>query len=199
MATTPSLILKTYDTFPAWLATLSDQNGPIALYGNVSSVKIVGKGVNTSTQLGEDTCTTVAETTPTATVQSGNAQLTSVSSFTGVGINSTIVGAGIPANAVVGSFVSGSGTINMVAAGSITLANPSGTPITATANGSGVSLVINRGQITYAPTTTDTGTADVYNVEFAIHWSAGGVQKVPNSAAANPQIEIDADLIGAGE
>lgn len=197
--TTPSIVLKTYDTFPAWLATLSDTNGPIALYGNVTAVKLVGKGVNTSTQLGEDTCTTVTETTPTATTTLNSSTLSSVSSFTGVAINSTIIGAGIPSNAVVGAYNSGAETITMVAAGSITLANPSGTPVVATAGASGVSLIINRGMVTYTPTTTDTGTADVYNIEFAIHWSAGGVQKVPNAAANNPQIEIDSDLIGSGE
>jgi hypothetical protein len=193
---TASLTLKTLDTFPAWLATLSDQNGPIALAGNVTSVKIAGKGTNTpSNTIGPATCTTVSENTPTATTVSGNAQLTVVSAFTGVAINSTIVGAGIPSNAVVGSFNSGAQTINMAAAGSITLANPAGTPVTATANGSGVSLIINRGQVTYTPTVTDTGAADIFQVEFAIHWTAGGVQKVPNSAAANPTIEIDTALL----
>lgn len=196
---TPSIVLKTYDTYPAWLATLSDVNGPIALAGNVTSVKIAGKGISTATILGEDTCTTVSEATPTCTTAVGNSQLTAVSAFTGVAINSTLVGPGIPSNAVVGSFASGAGTINMVAAGSITLANPAGTPVTATANGTGVSIIVNRGQVTYTPTTTDTGTADTYNVEFAIHWTAGGVQKVPNAAAQNPQIEIDADLLGSGE
>jgi len=199
MATTPSIVLKQYDTFPAWLITLSDTNGPIALYGNVASVKLAGKGQNTSTQLGEDTCTVATETTLTASTAANSAQLTSVSSFTGIAINSTLVGAGIPSNAVVGSYNTGAGTINMVAAGSITLANPSGTPVTATATGSGVSIIANRGMVSYTPTTTDTGTADVYAVEFAIHWTAGGVQKVPNAAASNPTIEIDADLLGAGE
>src|SRR6185312_9192231 len=43
------------------------------------------------------------------------------------------------------------------------------------------------GVVSYLPTTADTGTPDIYNVEFAIHWAAGGIQKVPNTAAANPQ------------
>jgi hypothetical protein len=55
------------------------------------------------------------------------------------------------------------------------------------------------GQISYTPTTTDTGTADVFNIEISIHWTAGGVQKVPNAAGANPQIQIDPDLAGASE
>lgn len=196
---TASLVLKTYDTFPAWLATLSDTNGPIAIAGNVTSVKLAGKGQTTNTALGPVSRSIVSENTFTATTTNNNAQLTAVSAFTGIAINSTLVGAGIPSNAVVGSFNSGAGTINMVAAGSITLANPTGTPVNATASATGVSVIANRGMITYTPTTTDTGTADTYAIEFAIHWTAGGVQKVPNAAASNPTIEIDSDLLGSGE
>lgn len=195
----PALILKTFDTFPAWLITLSDINGPIALAGNTTSVKIVGKGQNTATLLGEDTCTVIAENSLTATTTLGSAQLTAVSSFTGIAVNSSLVGAGIPANAVVGSFNTGAGTINMVAAGSITLATPAGTPVNATAAASSVAVIANRGMVTYTPTVTDTGTADVYACELAIHWTAGGVQKVPNVAQNNPTIQIDAAIIGSGE
>jgi hypothetical protein len=55
------------------------------------------------------------------------------------------------------------------------------------------------GQISYTWGATDLNTADTYNVEFSIHWSNGTIQKVPNAAANNPQIEVDADLAGAGE
>lgn len=55
------------------------------------------------------------------------------------------------------------------------------------------------GQVSYLPTTADTGTPDIYNVEFAIHWAAGGIQKVPNAAEANPQITIDPDITGSTE
>lgn len=194
MANAPALVVKVGDTAPAWLITLSDINGPIPLAGNVASVKIAGKGQNTSTLLGPDITTVTTENTFTATTNS-SAQLTSVSSFTGIAINSTLVGAGIPSNAVVGSFNSGAGTINMVVAGSITLTTPAGTPISATSSASGVSIIANRGMLSYSPTVTDTGTADIYGVEFAIHWTAGStLQHVPNSAAANPSIEVDAVL-----
>lgn len=194
-----TLIVKQYDTYPAWLITLADQNGPIALAGNVTTVKIAGKGQTTGTPIGPGATTVATENTFTATTAVGSPQITSVSSFTGIAVNSTLTGAGIPTNAVVGSYNTGTGVINLVVAGSITLANPAGTPINATANGSGVSIIANRGQITYTPTVTDTGTADTYQVEFSIHWTAGGVQKVPNSAAANPTIEIDSDLLGSSE
>jgi hypothetical protein len=52
------------------------------------------------------------------------------------------------------------------------------------------------GTVAYAWGATDTQTPDVYSVEFQITWTAGGIQKVPNAAAANPTVEIDADLDG---
>lgn len=53
------------------------------------------------------------------------------------------------------------------------------------------------GTVQYAWTTGDTNIADTYQVEFEIHWAAGGIQTVPNAAAANLTIEIDADLENA--
>lgn len=55
------------------------------------------------------------------------------------------------------------------------------------------------GQVSYTWGATDTQTPDTYAVEFSIHWANGTIQKVPNAAAANPLIEIDADLAGSGE
>lgn len=199
MANDPALILKTFDTFPAWLITLSDVAGPIPLFGNVTAVKICGRGQNTATLLGEDTCTVITENSLTATSTQGSPQLTAVSTFTGIATNTTLVGATVPPNAVVGTFNSGTGIINMVAAGSITLDNPTGTPVNATAGGSSIAFTANRGMVLYAPTITDTATADDYACEFPIHWTAGGVQKVPNEADKNPIIQIDASIIGSGE
>lgn len=43
----------------------------------------------------------------------------------------------------------------------------------------------------------DTDVADTYELEFKIIWSAGGDQRVPNAAANNPTVEIDASLDGS--
>jgi hypothetical protein len=50
------------------------------------------------------------------------------------------------------------------------------------------------GQVSYTWSGTDTAVADTYQVEFEIHWATGGIQTVPSAAAANPTVEIDADL-----
>lgn len=52
------------------------------------------------------------------------------------------------------------------------------------------------GQVSYSWGATDTQTPDNYPVEIEITWTGGGKQKVPNAAASNPVIEIDADLNG---
>jgi hypothetical protein len=50
------------------------------------------------------------------------------------------------------------------------------------------------GQVQYAWGVSDTSVADIYQVEFEIHWNNGGIQTVPNTTAGNPTIQIDADL-----
>lgn len=55
------------------------------------------------------------------------------------------------------------------------------------------------GKVSYAWVSPDTNTPDTYSVEFVIHWSAGGIQTVPNALAANPTVEIDANVTGAAE
>lgn len=55
------------------------------------------------------------------------------------------------------------------------------------------------GKVSYAWVAPDTNTPDTYSVEFVIHWTAGGVQTVPNALAANPIVEIDANVTGAAE
>lgn len=55
-----------------------------------------------------------------------------------------------------------------------------------------------QGQVKYQWATNDLATPDTYQVEFAIHW-ASGVQKVPNTYAGNPTVEVDQDLTGAAE
>lgn len=185
-----SLVVKTFDTFPAWVFSCSDANGWVAIAGNTTAIKLVGKGQSSNTILGPDTATAVTEVTPTGNLVSGSNSIQSVSAFTGVSLNSTLTGAGIPANAVVGSFDSTAGTITMVDATTGAAAN-------ATKTATGETLTINRGQVTYTPTTVDTGTADIYPVELSVTWTAGGVQKFPNAAANNPTIQIDNDLDGA--
>lgn len=193
----PALTLKVGDTFPAWIAILADLNGPIALAGNVSAVKLAGKSSSgLSDQIGPVTTTVATENSLTATTTQGSSQLTVVSSLTGISVGSSLATPNLPPNAIVGSFAGS--VINMVAAGSITQANPAGTPVVALTSGVAVAIVANRGMVSYTPTGTDTATADVYDVEFTIHWNAGGVQRVPNKKANNPQIEIDAQLL-AGE
>lgn len=112
-----ALVVKQYDTYPAWQFTLSDSNGPINLT-NALAVYIVGVGQATKHTLGPLQCTIV--------------------------------------NAA-------------------------------------------QGEVSYTPTVTDTGTSDLFTIEASIHWSASSIQKVPNSAASNPTIEIDPDLGGASE
>jgi len=52
------------------------------------------------------------------------------------------------------------------------------------------------GIVKYTWITADTIVPDNYSVEWAITWAAG-LQIVPNSAAANQLIEIDADINGS--
>jgi hypothetical protein len=68
-----------------------------------------------------------------------------------------------------------------------------GTPVT------GNCTVVNAttGQVSYQWASSDTIVADTYDVEFYITWATGGKQTVPNAAAANPVVEVDADLAGA--
>lgn len=177
-----SLTVKQYDTWPVWKLTLSDANGPIDLT-NASSVKLVGLGNKNATPIGGTA--TIAQKSFTGTLTNNNNTVSAVSSFTGLAVGQTITGPDIPAGTTITALNSGAATLTMSA--------------TATASVTGATLVANQGGITYTPTVTDTGTVDTYPLEAAIHWAAGGVQKVPNSYTANPTLEVDQDLGGATE
>jgi hypothetical protein len=55
------------------------------------------------------------------------------------------------------------------------------------------------GDIEYVLGDMDTSIADTYTGEFAIHWSDGTVQKVPNASAENWTIAVDPDVTGSAE
>lgn len=93
---------------------------------------------------------------------------------------------------VAATLTDSNGAINLSAATNvqIILKGTSGSPIV------GICSIVNAaaGQVQYTWTIGDTAVADIYSVEFEINWAAGGVQTVPNAAAQNQMIEIDADL-----
>jgi len=174
--------IKQYDTYPPWIFAFNDDEGPIPL-NSAFQVRIYMKQVSGAGSIGPCNCTITTETTFTATASPGSTALTSVSSMTALLEGSTLVGPGIPANAIIVEI----DTTNNVLS------------ISAPAQSSGpISIIANRGMVTYTPTSTDTGTPGVYNVEGAIHWDSGGTQitKVPNQQSANPQFQIDPDITG---
>lgn len=180
------LTIKAHDTFPPVTAALSDNNGWIDLSPVGTAVKFLMKGA-TVLVTGAATILTAANLTATTAV--GSPQLTAVSTFTNISLGSSLMGTGIPPGAVVGSFSSTAQTINMVDA--------TGAPLNATASGTLVSITYNKGTVQYTWGPTDTATIDTYQVEWEITWSAGKVQTVPNTASANPSIQIVADLENA--
>ena len=187
---TPQLTVKAHDTFPPVTASLADNNGFIDLT-NATSVKFLMKGTSV---LVTGTAVKATVATPTATASSGSNVLTSVSSFTNLSIGSSLIAVGVIApGAVVGSYSSGAGTINMVDA--------SGNPLNAIGSGTGISVTINRGTVQYTWAAGDTSTVDTYNVEWEITWTGGGIQTVPNLgigvAGGDAVIQIVADLEGA--
>jgi hypothetical protein len=133
------------------------------------------------------TTTPVTTRTFTASSTLGSATLTGVSAFTGIDEGSTLTGPGIAAGAYIQEVDTAANTITMSAP--------------ATASGTTVTITGNRGMVTYQPLSADTSVAGLYNCECSIHWDAGNtlIQKVPNTKAANPQIQIDADLLGTSE
>lgn len=175
--------VKQYDTYPPWTFALNDDEGPIPL-NSAFSVRIYMKQVSGSASIGPCTCTVTTETTITATTAAGSNVLVSVSSVANLIEGSTLIAPGIPANAIVTEIDPYANVVTM--------------SLPATATQTGVSIITNRGMVTYTPTSTDTGTPGVYNVEAAIHWDSGGTQitKVPNSQGANPQFQIDPDITG---
>lgn len=105
------LTIKTFDTYPPLVATLTDQNGPIDLT-EATSVVVVLKGQSGATITGQCTITDAAQ-----------------------------------------------------------------------------------GVVSYQWEDGDTDNADTYQVEWMITWPSG-IQKVPNAAADNPTVEVDASLAG---
>jgi hypothetical protein len=180
----PDITVKQYDTYPPWVMALTDDEGPIDL-STASTVKFVAKAVSGATTIGPSNAAITAEVTFTATLTAGNPNLTSVSSFTGLVEGDTIFGPGIPADAYIMEILPTAIVLNDA-------------PL---ASGASVTVVAKRGMIAYTPTTADTSTPGVFACECSIHWDAGGtkIQKVPNSQAANPQLQIDPDLAGATE
>jgi hypothetical protein len=94
------------------------------------------------------------------------------------------------------------GPINLAAAASVTLKMRSSTVLVSA--GSAVITNAAGGEVTYywkaasvgpPAVPADTGFVGIYNVEWEITWSAGGVQTVPNSGYST--VEIVADLDGA--
>lgn len=184
----PSLTLKQYDTFPAWLLALQDENGWIPLSGAQGGVKFVGQIQGGTAMIGPTSTAPRSEVNFTATMTQGSPLLTGVSSVTGLTEGSTLTGGEIPAGTVVESFDPVGLTILMT--------NP------AEAGGTNVAIIGNRGNTVYTPTSTDTSVPGMYFCECSIHWDVAGnnIQKVPNAKANNPQVQIDPSLLGtAGE
>jgi hypothetical protein len=60
--------------------------------------------------------------------------------------------------------------------------------------GTCTALEATHGTATFAWTADNTGVPDMYGVEGVVTWTGGGTQTFPNAAAANPTLEIDAQL-----
>src|SRR6516162_3364024 len=178
--------VKQYDTYPPWVFALSDDEGPITLSG-ASSVKIIMKVVGATGAVGPLNASITGEQTFTASSVIGSPTLTSISSLTSIIEGSTLIGSGVAPNATVLEIDPYANTIQMSAPATATVAS--------------MSVIANRGMISYTPTSTDTSVPGVYNIEASIHWDAGGTQitKVPNQQNANPQLQIDPDLLGTTE
>jgi hypothetical protein len=179
--------VKQYDTYPPWIFILADDEGPFTLMGVAFAVKIVLKQVGGPTTVGPLAAAIANETTVTASTAANSPTLTGVSSLTGLFEGGTVVGPGIPENTLIQDIDTTANTITMSKS--------------ATATGASISVICNRGTVTYTPAVDDTTTTGTFNVEAAVHWDSLGTQvtKVPNTQAANPTIQIDPDLLGAAE
>lgn len=177
--------LKQYSTGDIWTLQLADANGWIDI-SSAFAVKLYGK-VTGGASLGPLVCTIVSTNTFTATTNSASNLLETVSAFTGITDTSTLVGPGIPAGTLVTAYDSVAGTITMSNA--------------ATASGTGISIKANVGVATYQPLSADVAATGQFGSEAAIHWDNTNtlVTIVPNKAANNPTITIDANLTGAAE
>lgn len=181
---TPVLTIKQYDTYPAWLMALQDDEGWIPLASAAGGVKFVGQIQGGTTMIGPTATVPRTETTFTATVTSGSPTLTNLSTTTGLTEGSTLVGPGIP----IGAYVQELDTVGMT----ITMNT------NATASGTNVSCIANRGNTLYTPSSTDTSVPGTYFCECSIHWDAAStnIQKVPNAKVNNPTIQIDPSITG---
>ena len=182
---------KQYSTGDTWNVYLNDVNGWIDVTTAIGGVKLYGK--SGATTLGPLACTiqTVQSFTANTTISSN--VVSGVSAFTGISDNSTISGPGIPANTFVGSFDSTAQTIHLVDA--------SGNAVNATATATGAALKANVGWCTHTPASADVANTGAFLSEAAIHWdnTDTSVTIVPNKAASNPTITIDANVTGAAE
>jgi hypothetical protein len=99
----------------------------------------------------------------------------------------TVVGPGLAENTLILDIDTNANTITMSKS--------------AVQTGASVSIVCNRGTVTYTPQTADTTQTGTFNIEAVVHWDVAGTQitKVPNTQAANPSLQIDPDLLGSSE
>jgi hypothetical protein len=177
--------VKQFDTYPPWIFALNDDEGPIPL-NTAFAVRVYMKQVSGGASIGPCNCSITSETTFTGNTQANSPVIQGISSMNNLIEGSTLVGPGLSAN----TFITEIDTIN----NALTIS-----PAAVTTGA--ISIVANRGMVSYTPTSTDTGTAGIFNVEAAIHWDSGGTQitKVPNQQNANPQFQIDPDLTGLTE
>ncbi len=201
MSTTPSLIVKQLDTFPAWVLQLNDDNGWIDLSA-ANSIKFAGKQVSGGAAvIGPDTAVAATTNAFTCDTTPGSNILTTVSSFTGIDEGCTVTVPFLTTPAVVQSFDTVAGTITCCLPPAPGEPLSTGAPANATKSQTAAAGVLHKGEANYTPTVTDTGTAAQFSCETAIHWDAPGtmIQKVPNAAANNPVVQIDPDVLGGAE
>lgn len=172
--------VRRFDTYPPIPVTLSDSSGSPAIdLTNTTQVKYELKGVTAALVTG--VCT-MGQVNVTGTCNSGTS-VTAVSPTTGYSNGATIYSSGlIPSGTTI---LSGAGTSTLTLSQS------------ASGSGSGT-LYVNMGLVYISLNSSGLPngfqTADTYTGECEIHWSAGGIQTVPNASGNNFQILVDADI-----
>jgi hypothetical protein len=167
---TPTPTWKRFDTYPPLIGALQSA-GLFVDLTSATAIKAILKG---TTALVTGSCTKLTVATPTGTLTLGSASITAVSALTNIVVGSSIQGAGVPQGARVGSINSVTNVITMV--------DVNNNPIGATAAGTGVTLTINVGTVSYTWGGSDLSVADTYQQEFEVTWTGGAIETFPNDS-----------------
>lgn len=97
---------------------------------------------------------------------------------------------------LVATLIDANGVINLTSAASVKFIMKGIATNTLVQNPCTIIDAVN-GKVQYNWGASDAAVPDTYNMEFQITWGGGGKQTVPNAAAQNPQVLVDADLDNA--